>query len=215
MKNSFLVLTGDISGFTKIPPHKREELIQSIPDLITSWVDPEYAQIFRGDSFQILFKDALDALHRSIQLRCWFKKNKISEKTILDARMAIGVGQVSYYGDSVLDSDGEAFHISGRFFDAMAADEFIKIATADQLLNEQLNVICKLMDIIISGWTRSQAEVIFLVIENKTQQQMADELRVAQSAINNRLKLARWKEIERTIRYISALLERYDNDRRV
>lgn len=208
MNESALVLTGDITGFTKIPSKKREKLIQSIPDLFTSWVAPEYAQIFRGDSFQLLFKNPQEGLRRTIQLRCWFKKSTITDDILLDARMAIGVGQISYYGDTVLDSDGEAFHISGRAFDAMEEGEFIKIVTADQLMNEQLNIICRLMDVIISGWTRSQAEAIFLVLENKTQQQMADELNVVQSAINNRLKLAKWKEIERTIRYISALLER-------
>ncbi|HUH33910.1 MAG TPA: SatD family protein, partial [Daejeonella sp.] len=167
---------------------------------------PEFAQVFRGDSFQLLFKNPQDGLRRTLQLRCWFKKNTITDY-ILDARMAIGVGEISYYGDTVLDSDGEAFHISGRAFDAMEDGEFIKVVTADQAMNEQLNVICRLMDVIISGWTPSQAEVIFLALENKTQQQMADQLNVGQSAINNRLKLAKWKEIERTIRYISALLK--------
>jgi hypothetical protein len=207
MKNS-LVITGDITGFTKVPSDHREKLVQSIQNLITSWVNAKQAQIFRGDSFQILFSDAPEALRRSIQLRCWFKKNPVSENKMLDARMAIGVGQVAYHGKSVLDSDGEAFHISGRSFDVLDADEYIKIVTPDAVLNDQLNVICKLMDIIISGWTSNQAEVIFLVLEEKTQQQIADELQVAQSAINNRIKLAKWKEIEKAVRYISALIEK-------
>lgn len=206
MKEIALVLTGDIVGFTKISSPKREKLIQSLPDLFKLWVAPEFAQVFRGDSFQLLFKNPQEGLRRTLQLRCWFKKNTITDY-ILDARMAIGVGEISYYGDTVLDSDGEAFHISGRAFDAMEDGEFIKVVTADQAMNEQLNIICRLMDVIISGWTPSQAEVIFLALENKTQQQMADQLNVGQSAINNRLKLAKWKEIERTIRYISALLE--------
>lgn len=207
MKNS-LVITGDITGFTKVPSDHRKKLVQSIQNLITSWVNAKQAQIFRGDSFQILFSDAPEALRRSIQLRCWFKKNPVSENKMLDARMAIGVGQVAYHGKSVLDSDGEAFHISGRSFDVLDADEYIKIVTPDAVLNDQLNVICKLMDIIISGWTSNQAEVIFLVLEEKTQQQIADELQVAQSAINNRIKLAKWKEIEKAVRYISALIEK-------
>jgi len=209
MNESALVVTGDITGFTKIPPAEREQLIHALPDLFQSWVEEsEYARIFRGDSFQLLFKHPQEGLRRSLQLRCWFKKSSVTENIVLDARMAVGVGQISYYGETVLDSDGEAFHISGRAFDAMEEGEFIKIVTADQLLNEQLNIICRLMDLIISSWTRTQAEVIFLALENKTQQQMADELNIAQSAINNRLKLAKWKEIERTIHYISGLLER-------
>ena len=44
-----------------------------------------------------------------------------------------------------------------------------------------------------------------------TQQQMADELNIVQSAINNRLKLAHWKHIEKTIHYISDLIKANDN----
>jgi len=209
MNESALVVTGDIKGFTKISPAEREQLIHALPDLFQSWVEEsEHARIFRGDSFQLLFKHPSEGLCRTLQLRCWFKKNTITDDIMLDARMALGIGKISYYGDTVLDSDGEAFHISGRAFDDMEEGEFIKIMTTDPLMNEQFNIICRLMDVIISGWTRSQAEVIFLALENKTQQQMADELNVVQSAINNRLKLAKWKEIERTIHYISNLLER-------
>ena len=45
-----------------------------------------------------------------------------------------------------------------------------------------------------------------MVLYDKTKQQIADELRVVQSAVNNRLRLAHWKDIERAIMYISELL---------
>ncbi|MBC7743470.1 MAG: hypothetical protein H7096_00035 [Flavobacterium sp.] len=205
MKNSF-VITGDIIGFTRVTEGKRKKLIESSRDLFASWVGIKQAQIFRGDSFQLLFDMAPEALKRCIQIRCWFKMFKISEKVMLDARMSIGVGQIAYRGKSVLDSDGEAFHISGRIFDNLEQDELIKIVTSDEKLNEQLYIICRLMDVIITGWTRNQAEVIFLVLENRTQQQMADKLQIVQSAINNRIKLSKWKEIEKAIHYISTLI---------
>ena len=205
MKDS-LVITGDINGFTQLSSRDREFLIQSTGDLMKLWMKRKNARIFRGDSFQMLFTDSGEALKRSIQLRCWFKKSKLSEKIMLDARMAIGLGEVAYMGESVLDSDGEAFHRSGRGFDMMESDEFLKIITGQKDLDQQLLIICKLMDVIISGWTRSQAEVIYMVLEEKTQQQIADELKVVQSAINNRLKLAHWKQIEKTILYISELI---------
>jgi len=84
---------------------------------------------------------------------------------------------------------------------------FFQILTGDNLLNEQLKVILTLANLVISQWTKNQAEVIFLLLEGYTQQQMADELKIAQSAVNNRLKLARWKEIDKTIRYIASLIQ--------
>ena len=165
-----------------------------------------YASIFRGDSFQLLFKDMGTALQRSIQLRCWFKKHSEWASTMLDARMVIGAGKISYYGKSVLDSDGEAFHLSGRAFDKLEEDENLKIITSDLEKNEQLQVILNLAEVIIGNWTVNQAEVIYLLIDGKTQQQMADQLNVGQSAINNRIKLAKWKQIEKMNHYIAFLV---------
>ncbi|WP_026898061.1 hypothetical protein [Daejeonella oryzae] len=210
MKN-YIVITGDIEGFTFLNEKRREVLMIQTQELINSWVSKEdYARIFRGDSFQLLMEDIQQAILRAIQLRCWFKKQSVKGKKMLDARMAIGIGAVSYFGKSVLESDGEAFHLSGRNFDALDADEYLRIVTADEQINGQLKIILKLVDILISGWTIQQAEVIYMIIEGKTQQQMADELKIVQSAVNNRIRLAKWKEIEKTIRYISNLIENND-----
>ena len=205
----YIVVTGDIANSTSIAADKRAELIERISVLIKSWVaKPEYAGIFRGDSFQLLFDDVADALKRSIQIRCWLKSYSDGvENESLDARLSIGVGEVAYFGKSVLDADGEAFHLSGRAFDEMkAAQNYFQISTTDPRLNEQLDIILHLANIIISQWTKNQAEVIFLLLEGKTQQEMANELKIAQSAVNNRLKLSRWKEIDKTMRYIASLM---------
>lgn len=208
MEYDGIVLTGDISGYTKLKLEGREALMISIADLLHSWVaEPERSRVFRGDSIQALFSNPDDCLRRAIQLRCWLKKNVLNADEVLDARLVIGVGKIDFYGDTVLDSDGEAFHLSGRAFDMLQSDEYLRIVTRDETLNKQLDIICRLIDIQIRSWTRAQSEVIYMALENKTQQAMADELGVAQSAINNRLKLAKWKDIEGTIDYLSSLLQ--------
>jgi len=205
----YCVVTGDVANSTSIAADKRAELIDRVSTLIKSWVSkPEYAEIFRGDSFQLLFDDVAEALKRSIQIRCWLKSYSDGvENEDLDARLSIGIGDVSNFGKSVLDADGEAFHLSGRAFDEMkAAQNYFQVSTNDPKLNEQLNIILHLANIIISQWTKNQAEVIFLLLEGRTQQEMADELKIAQSAVNNRIKLSRWKEIDKTMRYIASLM---------
>jgi len=205
----YCVVTGDIANSTSITTDKRVELIDRVSTLIKSWVvKPGYAEIFRGDSFQLLFDDVAEALKRSIQIRCWLKSyiDGVGNEG-LDARLSIGIGEVAYFGKSVLDADGEAFHLSGRAFDEMkAAQNYFQVSTNDQKLNEQLNIILHLANITISQWTKNQAEVIFLLLEGRTQQEMANELKIAQSAVNNRIKLSRWKEIDKTMRYIASLM---------
>lgn len=203
------VITGDVIDFTSIEVDQRERLIIQTRQLIKSWTGKaERAEIFRGDSFQLLFDHVEETLKRSIQIRCWFKQYLAeAQNPHLDARISIGFGEVAYFGKSVLDADGEAFHLSGRAFDDMKnTQNYFQVSTNSRALNEQLNIILNLANIIISQWTKNQAEVIFLQLEGKTQQQMADELQIAQSAVNNRLKLARWKEIDKTMRYIASLI---------
>lgn len=202
------VITGDIVNFTSLKPERREALVKDSKEMLHS-LSPEqgHAAFFRGDSFQLLTADIGEALLKSIIIRCWFKKAEgAKQRSLLDAKVAIGFGGISYFGDSVLDADGEAFHLSGRTFDKME-DARLRIVVPDEGVNRQLTVIADLMDVIISGWTKSQAEVIYLLLENKTQQQMAAELGIAQSAVNNRIKLSNWKEIERTVNYISSIIK--------
>ncbi|HEY9003379.1 MAG TPA: SatD family protein [Mucilaginibacter sp.] len=206
----YSVVTGDIANSTSINADKREELIDHTSALIKSWVTkPEYAEIFRGDSFQLVFDNVAESLKRSIQIRCWLKSYSDStENESLDARLSIGIGDVAYFGKSVLDADGEAFHLSGRAFDEMKTTQnYLQISTNDPKLNEQLDIILNLANIIISQWTKNQAEAVFLLLEGKTQQEIANELKIAQSAVNNRIKLSRWKEIDKTMRYIASLTQ--------
>ena len=80
------VITGDIIGFTAIPAKKRTKLLADSSALLISWTGgAAYASIFRGDSFQLFFKDMGTALQRSIQLRCWFKKHSEWATKMLDA----------------------------------------------------------------------------------------------------------------------------------
>ena len=203
------VITGDITNFTSIRVDEKEDLINQTSRLIKSWVSrPEHAEIFRGDSFQLLLDEVSTTLYKSIQIRCWLKQHTEDLKAPLDARISIGFGEVDYFGTSVLDADGEAFHLSGRAFDEMkSTHQYFQVSTTNPVLNEQIKIILSLANIIISQWTKNQAQVIFLMLNGKTQQEMADELEIAQSAVNNRIKLARWKEIDKTIRYIASLIQ--------
>ncbi|HEX3386561.1 MAG TPA: SatD family protein, partial [Mucilaginibacter sp.] len=149
-----------------------------------------------------------EALTRSIQLRCWFKRVHLAGDLSLDAKIAVGVGNVTSIGDSVLNSDGPAFHLSGRNFDEMKdTDERLRLITGNSQTDRQIRAIMNLADIFITEWTAAQAEVIFLTLEGKKQQDIAQELGIAQSAVSNRLKLSRWDKINETMNYIASLMQ--------
>lgn len=201
------VITGDITNFTKLDATHRKTLIEDTAALLKKWIkDKQNAEIFRGDSYQVLFDDVFLAITRSIQLICWFKKHSDEKnKVYLSTRISIGIGAVSYRGKNVLNSDGEAFHLSGRNFDAMKADEFLTIHTNNEQKNAGIKIILSFINKYIGNWTLAQAEVIFLLLEGKTQQEIASILSLSQPSVNSRLKSAGWKEFEPTIKYIADL----------
>ena len=204
------VLTGDITDFTSLRNERREELIGDTNDILKNWVQrPEDAAIFRGDSFQLMFEELDLVVMRSIQLICWFKKQANTHPN-LSTRISIGIGELAFKGKSVLDSDGEAFHLSGRNFDQMEAGELIRITTGNEEQNERLAVLLMFMNLVISEWTPSQAEVIYWVLEdqNATQKNIASRLNIFQSGIAKRLKIAHWKEMDKAIKYISGQLNK-------
>ncbi|WP_432714766.1 hypothetical protein [Pedobacter sp.] len=206
----YAVITGDIINFTQLSPQNRYALIEEYESLLKSWIKKSSdAEIYRGDSYQIIFEDIQEALTKSIQLLCWFKLHSDHTQQInLGTRISIGIGEVSYRGKNVLSSDGEAFHLSGRNFDQLRNGEYLAIKTNNEEKNKAIDVILNFINRIIKEWTLAQAEVIFLLLENKTQQQIADILSLSQPSINSRLKLANWKDIELAIKYISDLVQK-------
>ena len=205
----YAVLTGDIVNFTQLPDKERLKLIGETESLLKSWVNqPNEAEIFRGDSFQLIIGDITTAIKKGIQLICWFKKHSDEKNKIyLSSRISVGIGAIAYKGKSVLDSDGEAFHLSGRNFDKMTDHEMLSIKTANNDINEQIAIILTFANIVINQLTAAQAEVIYMAIDNYTQTRMAEELGIKQGAVNSRLKLANWKTIHDGINYITELIK--------
>jgi hypothetical protein len=218
----YAVITGDIKNFTKLSGDRRGKLVAKTESLMRMMVNtPKDAQMFRGDSYQLLVDDITQVLKKSIQLICWFKLNsdrfslagrdaKLDKPVYLGTRLSIGIGKIDYEGRNVLDSDGEAFHLSGRNFDLLNKDEIIRLTIADEKSNEIFGILFMFMNSIIRSWTPNQAETIFYLLdkEDNTQEQVAKKLKMTQPAIALSLGAARWKEVEKGINYITNQLEK-------
>jgi hypothetical protein len=218
----YAVVTGDIKNFTTLDNKKREKLVIETEQLLKTMVKREKdAQMFRGDSYQFILDDIGQVLMKCIQLVCWFKLNTdrelpvrqkglINFSTRLGTRLSIGIGEIAYEGKSVLDSDGQAFHFSGRIFDEMNKNEVIRLTTFDDKINDTYEIILMYINLIIRQWTISQAETIYhlLTIEDGTQEKIAKVLNMSQPAVANSLRFARWKEVEKGINFISKELEK-------
>ena len=185
------VITGDI---IKSRDAENSEWISSLKDALkTLSTDESYWEIYRGDSFQIEIKD----IHKSFEAALYIKAN-IKMIKGLDVRMAIGIGDKSFKGKKVTESNGEAFRFSGETIESLKKEKLnLKIKTKNETINNELNLYFKLALLSIDNWTTNSAEIVKLSLEhpNKFQKDLAKLIGTNQDAISKRIKRASLDEI--------------------
>ncbi len=204
--NDVAVLTGDLVKSKSIKDGDIEAVITSLKETFNEINRKLLSykatfQIFRGDSFQAIIPKPELALITAIiirsHLRAFESKYKIEGKksnkpinyVYTDARIAIGVGKVSYIGDKVSESQGEAFQKSGYLLDKLKKEnERLGIDTPWENINKEFYVESKLSDAVISRWTANTAEAIFIhLLDKKNQSELASILNISQPATHKRL----------------------------
>ncbi|WP_299116334.1 transcriptional regulator [uncultured Winogradskyella sp.] len=181
------VITGDIinSGQFKNP---EVWLIPLKNALIKIGIEKKYWEIFRGDSFQIEVKNIYESFIISLYI-------KASIKTIkgLDVRMAIGIGSKNFGGNTIAESNGEAFQFSGlRLEDLKEEKVNLMIKSRFSDFDKEMNLYFKLASIAMDNWTVNSAEVakLFYEFPNKTQEELAKLINISQDAVSKRVKRA-------------------------
>ncbi|MEF3078835.1 SatD family protein [Winogradskyella poriferorum] len=186
------VITGDIIKSRNIKDQNiwMEQLKYALNTLSS---DKSYYEIYRGDSFQYECRDIYDSFINAVYLKSCIKTIKG-----LDVRMSIGIGKKDYKGNTVSESNGEAFVHSGETFETLKKEKInLKIKTRDFTLNEELNLYFKLALIAMDNWTTNSAEIVKLSIEHPTmiQTELAKLIGISQDAVSKRQKRAYLDEI--------------------
>ncbi|WP_179315828.1 transcriptional regulator [Winogradskyella undariae] len=186
------IITGDI---IKSRQATNEELwltpLKSALAQITT--DTNFYDIYRGDSFQLECTTIEDSFRNAVYIKACLKSVKK-----LDVRMSIGIGTKDYQGDSVSESNGEAFIYSGETFETLKKDkQNLKIKTKDKVLNKEINLYFRLALIAMDNWTVNSAEIVKLSLEhpNMIQVELAKIIGISQDAVSKRQKRAYLDEI--------------------
>uniref|UniRef100_UPI004054B7C2 transcriptional regulator n=1 Tax=Yeosuana sp. TaxID=2529388 RepID=UPI004054B7C2 len=130
----------------------------------------------------------------------------------LDVRLAIGIGDKTYEGNDVTESNGEAFVFSGETLESLKKEkQNLRIKTRDNNINDDLNLYFKLALITMDDWSVNSAEIVKLSIEhpNALQSELGKLIGINQNAISNRQKRAHLEEIlelDQMYRYKISLL---------
>lgn len=186
------VITGDIVHSSKMDRKQRDYLLSQLKIIFRDLEKHcQAADIYRGDSFQMLLSRAEEALRVAMILRAGLRKlpkRHENQTDYTDARISVGVGEVNYRGQSLGTTDGTAFRLSGRGLDEMKRRDRLKISTLWPHINEEMEVSCALSEAIVGRWTHAQASIIYSYLRSqKTQQELAEEFGITQGAVSQRL----------------------------
>ncbi len=209
------ILTCDLINSSKLKK-KELELVQQL--LQKEFLNSQkhfkkgttYFEIYRGDGFQGIVLDLDNALTIAFLLKSSvkkfaFKREKISKatKSLIDFRMAIGIGEIDGIPKNLKEANGQAFIFSGRTLDAMKSkQQKTSLKTADENIDHEFEVHFKFFDLLTEKWSLAAAEVVYFLLQNMTETEIAQKTGISQSAVNSRKKASGWEAIAKLlIRY--------------
>lgn len=205
------VITGDLVNSTHIAAKWRQTVMDTLNACVAdlSSLTNIKMEMYRGDSFQVVVGNSEWVLTAAIALRAKLKASTPDKSEAWDARLSIGVGDVSFESENILTCDGEAFRLSGRAFDNIGKKRLC-ISTRWIELDSNLDLVTRFADDIISGWTKKQAKVFYhsLVFPN-SQKKLAEELGMTYQNFNYHWGAAKGQLILDYINYYKSFVTKF------
>ncbi len=203
------VITGDIIASRKLV--NQEKWLSPLKNLLTTWGDsPKDWKLDRGDFFQIEITNIEEVLHKALEIKALIKKvepiNEHKKISIIDVRLAIGIGEKTYSGENISESNGSAFINSGEKFDVLKKESVtLGVKTPWQDFDEEINLYLKLAGTFMDKWSVSSAELMQIILNNPntTQEDIGKQLGIKQNSVSgrwNRANVNEIMEVEKTFR---------------
>ncbi len=195
------VITGDIIASRKLID--QEKWLTPLKNLLATWGEsPKEWKLDRGDFFQIEITNIEDVLKKALEIKALIKKvepiDEHKKMSTIDVRMAIGIGEKTYSGESISESNGSAYIHSGEKFDVLKKENVtLGIKTPWQDFDEEINLYLKLAGTFMDKWSVSSAELMQIVLNNPniTQEEIGKKLGIQQSAVSRRWNRANVNEV--------------------
>jgi hypothetical protein len=206
----YSVITGDIVHSSKLSDAKRKLLLKQMKQLfeeLTTCDTNLKIDIFRGDSFQAIQGNVELALLTALKIKTGLKRSDLLPSGI-DAKMAIGIGEITLFSRKIQESDGEAFQNSGRLLDKLKnSEQTLVFRSPWDEINEEMMVHCCSLDAITHKWSSLMAEVVYELLNGSKQVQIAAKLGIKQPSVNQRIKLSNWLTVEKIIRRFEKIVK--------
>jgi hypothetical protein len=198
------VLTGDIVNSTKLERATEKKLFKALQRVLS----PYPFEFYRGDSFQVYIKDPAKSLRIALLCRTVAISMTRKQTAPSDVRVSLGIGKVFSPVINLHSAKGEAFILSGRAFDTIQPTRSrLSIVTANPLANTGLQVMADYINSMYEKMTAKQAEVIFELLQDKTQEKIGVGLKKSTSTVNQLAGAGKWPEIKKTLQHFENLIK--------
>ncbi|MFM2476974.1 hypothetical protein [Celerinatantimonas sp. MCCC 1A17872] len=200
--NTVAVITGDIVNSRALGPTDYDNTLDVLNKTLKSLLKTEYDafDIYRGDSFQILFQNASFSFYAALVLRLALKAAQPS----VDIRQSIGIGKIDAIRDSVKSSTGDAFTLSGMGLDRLKNTQLLGVQTANQKFTDRVELVSKFLDVHLLSLTAIQAQVLltYLSAEDKSHAVLAALLGKKRSNTTRLLNASHYQLVAEYLDYV-------------
>lgn len=195
------VIKGDIVASRKLKD--QDKWLKPLQSLLSQWGKrPKDWELVWGDFFQLEVKKPEEALQKALAIKALIKKieplDAQKRSSTIDVRLAIGIGEKSYAGERISESNGSAFIQAGDCFSSLQKEKR-KLAVQSPWtdFDAEMNLYLKLAGTFMDSWSVSSAELIELVLNNPevTQEEIGKLLGIKQSGVSGRWKRSNVDEV--------------------
>lgn len=223
----YSVLSGDIVSYTALNTENRgvltERLSAFLGQLETRF--DTFGRIIKGDYLECVVPDASEGLAVALAIKAFVKSLPIEEEKdaprfrwfkTYGIRIAIGYGELSQYIPEKGIIDGSAIYLSGRKISGLTTYDKERVTikntlyftSSDTDLNDGVEPIMNLLDVLLAKATARQCEVLYLKLLGFTEAEVASQLGIGQSAVNQHSTSMGWNAIESAVQYFKKVISK-------
>jgi hypothetical protein len=221
----YAVLKGDIVNSSKIDNSSLFNLMKKIESLVSGIKAKKnydvVCDLTDGDSFYVLLNNPEYAIEVAVLLRATVLSNNS------DVRICIGFGNdVPVVDERLSISQGSGFVHAGRGLNRILKKQRLVVSTDNENVQEDLNVCCMLLSLVISEWSAHTAELLFRVVFGQTNDEIleiykkkkyksgnAEKEYKSISFLENIKSIGNYKEVRKAIDWSSNYIKRYMEQR--
>jgi hypothetical protein len=174
---------------TKLSPVDYANVMVALKAVLESHQDRYHCkfEIFRGDSFQVLYQNIEEAMLSALSLRLFLQSG--IDCCPVKLTQSIAIGTVEETASSISSSIGEAFILSGRGLDSAARGDLV-LFCGEHSAATDLKVSTLFLRHLLNGLTEKQSEVLhyFIDFDFPEQQVIADHMKMTRQNIATHLK---------------------------